>query len=322
MPWLDHLVRAGTRYTEHHGDHYAAAITYFSVLSLVPLVMIASGVAGYVFSSQPALRDQLRTAITAAVPADLAATINMVIDQAVAQAAAVAGVGLLCALYSGTGWVSHLRAAVSEQWAQTPRPPALPRRLFHDLLVLFGLGGAVVGSFTIATLVSHFAADVLRILGLSDDRRARVQLQLLGVLLALAADFLVLLWVITPLPRVHVPLGDAARAALLGAVGFQILTQGMAICLGVVSGSPSSAVFGSALGMLIFIYYAARFLLLVTAWTATARSSEQERPIPVPAPAVVRCEQVVRSGPDVPTAAGLIGAGVVLDLIGTRRRSR
>jgi len=39
--WLDHLLRAATRYTERHGNHYAAAITFFSVLSLVPLMMIA-----------------------------------------------------------------------------------------------------------------------------------------------------------------------------------------------------------------------------------------------------------------------------------------
>ena len=35
--WFDHLVRAGERYIETHGNHYAAAITYFSILALVPL---------------------------------------------------------------------------------------------------------------------------------------------------------------------------------------------------------------------------------------------------------------------------------------------
>ena len=29
--WIDHLVRAAVQYLERHGDHYAAAITYFSV---------------------------------------------------------------------------------------------------------------------------------------------------------------------------------------------------------------------------------------------------------------------------------------------------
>ena len=51
--WLDHLVRAGARYTERHGNHYAAAVTYFSVLSLVPLLMVAFAIAGFVLQSQP-----------------------------------------------------------------------------------------------------------------------------------------------------------------------------------------------------------------------------------------------------------------------------
>jgi len=51
--WLDHIVRAGARYTERNGDYYAAAVTYFSVLSLVPLLMIAFAVAGFVLRAHP-----------------------------------------------------------------------------------------------------------------------------------------------------------------------------------------------------------------------------------------------------------------------------
>jgi membrane protein len=40
-PWFDHLVRAYEAFDNRYGNHYAAAITYFSVLSLFPLVMIA-----------------------------------------------------------------------------------------------------------------------------------------------------------------------------------------------------------------------------------------------------------------------------------------
>jgi membrane protein len=111
-PWLDHLVRAGVRYTEHHGDHYAAAITFFSILSLVPLLMIAFAVAGYVVFFNPSLLDEIREAITAAVPGNLADTINPIIDQAIAQRNTVAGFGLVTALYSGIGWMTKLREAL------------------------------------------------------------------------------------------------------------------------------------------------------------------------------------------------------------------
>ena len=74
-PWLDHMVRAGARYTDRHGDHYAAAITYFSVLALVPLLMIAFAIAGFALRAQPELLDQLRVGITTAVPGALGDTL-------------------------------------------------------------------------------------------------------------------------------------------------------------------------------------------------------------------------------------------------------
>lgn len=321
-PWLDHLVRAGVRYTERHGDHYAAAITFFSVLSLVPLIMIAFAVGGYVLFFNPALLAQLQDSITENVPTNLAGTITPIIDEAIKQRGAVGVVGLLAALYSGIGWMSSLREALSEQWAQVPAAPALPKRLLFDLLALIGLGVALAGSFAITGLASAFAEGVLTFVGLADQGWARLLLGLLGVLLGIAANWLIFLWVITRLPREHAGLRSAVRAALLGAVGFEILKQVMTYYLSSVSGSPSGAVFGSFLGLLVFVFFVSRFVLFVAAWAATARENEQENeqeaPAPVPGPAVIRPEVTVRSGPSGATAAGLVGAGMVTGLLGMR----
>lgn len=317
-PWLDHLVRAGARYTDHHGDHYAAAITFFSILSLVPLLMIAFAVAGYVLFFNPALLDEIREAINAAVPGNLADTINPIIDQAIAQRNTVASFGLLTALYSGIGWMTNLREALSEQWAQSPEPPALPKRLLFDLSALLGLGIALVGSFAITGAASGFASDLLALVGLADQGWAQFLLRLLGILLGLTANFLVFLWVIARLPRQHTPIRSAVKAAVLGAIGFEVLKQVMTFYLTSVTDSPSGAVFGSLLGLLVFVNFVSRFILFVTAWAATAQGVEQEAPAPIPAPAVIRPEVVVRSGPNNATTAGLLGIGAVTALLGLR----
>jgi membrane protein len=317
-PWLDHLVRAGTRYTDHHGDHYAAAVTFFSILSLVPLLMIAFAVAGYVLFFNPSLLDQIRQAINAALPPNLADTINPIIDEAIAQRNTVAGFGLLIALYSGIGWMTNLREALSEQWAQAPEPPALPKRLLFDLAALLGLGVALVGSFAITGAAGAFAADLLALVGLADQAWAQVLLQLLSLALGMTANFLVFLWVIARLPRQHTPMRSAVKAAVLGALGFEILKRVMTFYLASITTTPSGAVFGSLLGLLVFVNFASRFVLFVTAWAATARGVEQEKPAPAPGPAVIRPEVVVRSGPNAATTAGLLGAGVLTGLLGVR----
>jgi membrane protein len=317
-PWLDHLVRAAARYTDRHGDHYAAAITFFSVLSLVPLLMIGFAVAGYVLFFNPALLDELRNAITENVPPGLNQMITGIVDEAIDQRGAVGLVGLLGALYSGIGWMSNLREALSEQWAQVPDAPVLPKRLLFDLLALIGLGLALVGSFAITGVASAFAEGVLDLVGLGEQGWALFLLGLLGFLLGLAANWLIFLWVLARLPRKHATLRSAAKAALFGAVGFELLKRIMTIYLTSVTASPSGAVFGSFLGLLVFVFFASRFVLFVTAWAATARENEQEEPVPVPEPPVLHSEVVVRSGPTGGTALGLLGAGLLTGLLGGR----
>jgi membrane protein len=318
--WLDHLVRAATRYTERHGDHYAAAITFFSVLSVVPLLMIAFAVAGYVLFFNPALLNELLAAITENVPPGLNETIDQVIQQAIDQRGAVGFLGLLAALYSGIGWMSNLREALSEQWAQVPATPAMPKRILFDLLTLGGLGLALVGSFAITGAVAGFAADVLGFVGLADEGWALFLLGVLGFLLGLVANWLIFLWVIARLPREHATLRSAAKAALFGAVGFEALKTIMTYYLASVTSSPSGAVFGSFLGLLVFVFFASRFVLFVTAWAATARENEQEMPVPVPEPPVLRTEVVLRKGPTPTTALGLLGAGVLTGWLMRRQK--
>ncbi|MGE3287469.1 MAG: YhjD/YihY/BrkB family envelope integrity protein [Pseudonocardia sp.] len=70
---VDHLVRAGERYLETNGNHYAAAITYFSMLALVPLLMIAFASFALVLQSNPDLLARLTAQIGKMLPAGLIA---------------------------------------------------------------------------------------------------------------------------------------------------------------------------------------------------------------------------------------------------------
>ena len=152
-------------------------------------------------------------------------------DTAIQSAATVGAFGLLVALYSGIGWMTNLRDALSEQWGQVPEPPPLVRRLLVDLLSLLGLGVALVVSFAVTGLATGFAATVLGFLGLAEQAWAKVLLVLLGVVLGIAANWLIFLWVIARLPREDVALQSAVRAALLGAVGFEVIKQIMTFYL-------------------------------------------------------------------------------------------
>ena len=276
-PWLDHLLRAGQSYSEHHGDHYAAAITFFSVLSLVPIMMIAFAAAGFVLAGNPELLRHLQDQVQAAAPAGLGGTLNQVIDGAIASRQGVGIVGLLGALYSGLGWMSNLREALTAQWGATsgdqPEQGSFVRTKVVDLLALLGLGLALVLSFAVTGAGTAFASALLNVVGLGQIPGARLVLTALAVVASIIGMWLVFLWVIARLPRQPVPLRRAMRVAWFGAIGFEILKQAFAIYLDSVTKSPTGQLFGPVIGLMVFAYFVSRFLLFLTAWAAATPDS-------------------------------------------------
>lgn len=313
-PWLDHLFRANEAFTERYGNHYAAAITYFSVLSLFPLIMIAFAVAGFVLAGNPDLLRELKSGITDAVPSGLGPTINEVVDQAIESRSAVGVLGLLAAAYSGLGWMGNLRDALTAQWGleKTPRP--LLKKSASDLLSLLGLGLALAVSFGLTAAGSGLGSLLLGWLGLDDDAWAVFVLRVATIVLSLVANWLVFVWVISRLPRQKVGVGSAARGAAAAAVGFEILKQAFSIYLASVMGTPAGQLFGPIIGLLVFANLVSRFLLFITAWTATATENLRRSVPRPPPPAVIRPVMEVRRTPRARDVAGLVGAGAMLGM--------
>jgi membrane protein len=314
-------VRAGEAYTERYGNHYAAAITYFSVLSLFPLLMIAFAIAGFVLAGNESLVMEMKNGITEAVPSGLGDTINDLVDEAIKSRGTVGIIGLLAAFYSGLGWMSNLRDALTAQWGLEHQQRPFFSTMVKDLLALLGLGLALGVSFGLSAAGSGLGSWLLGLMGLDDDAWALFLLRVATIVLSLVANWLVFLWVLSRLPREKVGVRSAIRGAGAAAVGFELLKQVLTIYLASVMNSPAGNIFGPILGLLVFANLVARFLLFITAWTATARENIVA-PVPVPPPpAVIRPRMVVHRGPTAGTAAGLLGAGALLGLLlGGRKR--
>lgn len=318
---VDHLVRAGGAYVDRNGDHYAAAITYFSVLSLFPLIMILFAVAGFVLAGNQSLLDDIHDSIVKAAPSGLGKTLNDVIDEAIKKRGAVGVLGLLAALYSGFGWMTNLRDALSAMWGHDmPNRPFL-RKASSDLLSLVGLGLALAVSFGITAAGTGLGKQLLKWVGLADDGWALFLLLVATIVLGLAANWLVFLWVLSRLPRQKVNVRAAVRGALFAAVGFEILKQGATIYLGFVGGSPTGALFGPIIGLLLFANLVARLLLFVTAWTATARENLRPEVPDPPGPVIIRPAVEVHNGHRGRDAA-LLGVGALVGALWTRSKRR
>jgi membrane protein len=316
--WLDHLIRANDSFNEHYGNHYAAAITYFSVLSVIPILMVAFAVVGMVVGGDQAVINQITNGINNSVPAGLQSLVKTITDAAIKSGSGIGIFGLLIALYSGIGWMANLRDALTAQWGQEKKQQPLVTTTLKDLLSLLGLALALVVSFALTAAGSGVGRQLLELVGLEDQAWARFLLTAATIVLGLVANTLVFLWVIARLPRERVALRSAVKGAIFAAVGFVILQQVATVYLASVTKSPSAALFGPVIGLLVFANLVSRFLLLVTAWTATARENQRRVVLPPP-PVRLEPQVTVQRGLGLGAAAGAFGAGALLGWLGRRR---
>ncbi len=329
---VQHWMRAFQRYGERLGSQFAGAITYFSFLSLVPITMVAFSVAGFVLANQPDLLQSLEDAIAKELPSGaggMSETINKVIESAINARFTVGLVGLVIALYSGIGWMGNVRSAIQAQWRpdfdedQEVRADSFIKNLLRNLGSLAGLGLAIVVSLGLSAAGAWASTSVLKWLGLDDIAILKPVFTIVPIVIAMAADVLIFMWVYTILPPRHQKGTRRAlvRGSIMAAVGFEIFKFALTYLLPKVTSSATGQIFGSIIGLLFFFNITATMVLIVAAWISTSDGGPQKRDVDpadraeVPEPAVV-----VREGISPPKAAGLLSVGAILGWGWSRRR--
>jgi membrane protein len=273
-PWLDHLIRAYQQYKNANGDHLAAAITYFSFLAIFPLILLAASVTGYVLANNESLRGKLLDAITENVPGSLGDTLSGSVDSIIANKGSIGVIALLGVAYAGLGWVGNLRKGVQSVWACEPTEEKFLKAKGGDALVLVGLGLGIVVSLALTSGGTALSKIVVKALSLDGIPGMGTLIAAVGIVLALAADTLLFMWVFVRLPRRPVRYKTVLRGAIIAAIGYEILKVAGATYIAGVAKNPTYGSFATAVGLLIWIDLVSRFLLLTAAWTATGKQPE------------------------------------------------
>lgn len=270
-PGVAHLVRAYQHYKDNHGDHLAAAITYFSFLALFPLVLLGVSVAAFVLASQPHLQKELFDQISTSLPGNFGETVGTVIQGAIDKRAGVGVIGLVGVALTGLGWIGNLRTAIDTVWGIPARKRSFLASKGADALVLAGLGVGVVISVGLTAGGTAASSQVLRGLGLDDVTGAAAATWCLGILLGIAGSTVIYGWLMIGLPDIRVPRRIAVRATLLAAVGFEVLKLVGTFYIARITRSPAAAVIGPVVGVLVWIDLVSRYLLYCVAWAAVSQ---------------------------------------------------
>ncbi|WP_415958283.1 YihY/virulence factor BrkB family protein [Streptomyces sp. 021-4] len=267
-----HAWRSYERLEKVHWARLAAAITFISFLALFPLIAVGAAIAAALLSDKQL--DTIKDKIAEQVPG---ISDQLGIDTLVANAGTVGLVAGALLLFTGVGWIGSMRECLRAVWELDDVQEANPVvAKLKDAVLLVGLGGAALATLAVSTVGTTAVGWSADRLGMSHGGVGGVLLQIAALAVAVLADFLLILYLLSLLPGVEPPRRRLVVAALIGAVGFELLKLLLGSYMKGVAGKSMYGAFGVPIALLLWINFSAKLLLFCAAWTATG-SKEEER---------------------------------------------
>lgn len=241
-------------------SHHAAALSFYTLFSLSPLLVVAIGVAGLLYG-QEAAREGALQYLTRMMGPQASASVKTMLDHSLTRQGGMlaTALGLLGVVLGASGVFGHLQAALNTLWKVKPGAGRGLKGVLRDRLLSFGLvvfvGVLLLGSLAAATALSAMGETLTRYLPFSS-----VTLQAFNFGVSLCLTALLFAVVFKALPDASMRWRDLWVGAFATAFLFSIgrFLIGMYLARGGVS-SPYGAA-GSLVLLLLWIYYSSQVL--------------------------------------------------------------
>lgn len=277
-PVVAHVMRMAKRFGNRLGNQFAGAVTYFSVLAMVPILMFAFALAGMTLTElRPDLLEGLKDGIAGLLegaPAEVSAQVMDIIDDAIQNWRAIGLFGLASLAYAGSGWIRNLKSAVRAQFRpdfdMAEDQANIVVETVKNLIILVALLLAVAVTFGIASLATSATGAIINLVGLSGFPGIALITRVVSLLISLATGWILFLFLYRVLPE-RKPVGRAlVIGALIGSAALAVLQYFTGLLVGAFLGNPAAALFGPVIVLMLFFNLFARLILMVAAWIATA----------------------------------------------------
>jgi membrane protein len=261
---------------------WAAAVAYYTIFSLAPLLIIVIAVAGAVFG-QEAARGEIVQQIGGLVGPEGARVVEGLLESAGQRRTGLwaSVLGLLAVFIGATGVFGALQNGLNNIWEVRPKPMGLVRGLVRVRIISFAMV-LTIGFILLLSLVvsaglealGNFAADLL-------PGQAHLW-RLLNVAVSFGIITLLFAMVYVILPDAEI----AWRDVWLGAAVTSVLFSLGKFLIGLYLGNSSFAsVYGAAGALVIFlfwVYYSAQIFFLGAEFTQVYANRYGRRIVPSP----------------------------------------
>lgn len=285
-PGVAHLLAANQRFGKRLGPQFAGAVTYFSVLSMIPVLMFAIAALGLTFTVlRPDLLPQVQNVIQEQFgdpeSSSLSKSISQFVERTFQSWRSTTVFAFLAAAYSGSNWVKNLKYAVRAMWKNKFTGAAKTGNFFlevlENLITFFGLLLSLGVAVAVTAAGQAFPQEIIDWLGIAGVPGVSVLLQLVSLAVSLVAGWLLFAFLFTVLPGERTSRGTWLKATIAGAVLVTVLQRVAGLLVELLGNNRSASVFGPIIILMIVFNLLATIILMIAAWVGTAETWESAR---------------------------------------------
>jgi membrane protein len=265
--------QAFTRWNEDHAQQQGAALAYYAVFSLAPLLMIVIAIAGLVFG-QEAAEGQIMEQIQGLVGEKSAQAIQSMIEEARKPAAGVIAtvLAIVMLLFGATGVFAQLQESLNIIWRVEEKPGEgiwkMIKNRFISLLAVLGTGFLLLISLVISAGLSAMGNSLGHVLPFPE-----FLLQGINVFISFAVVTLLFAMIYKLLPDKSIQWSDVWIGAIITSVLFTIGKFLIGLYLGKSNIGIAYGTAGALVVILIWVYYASQIFLFGAEFTAVYTDS-------------------------------------------------
>ncbi len=263
------LMTTGRELKDDDVPSLAAAIAYYTVFSLPPLLVMIVYLAGALIGPDK-VAEMITSQVDGVAGADGAETVKTMIENASSMGSGIGAklAGIAALLFGASGAFSQLQKALNRAWEVEAQEGGGIRALLVKRLLSFGM----VVTIAFLLLVSLAVSGVLAAMGqaaaeLTGQGVAGVGMQVLNFVVGLAVTSGLFAVVFKVLPDAEISWRDVWVGALVTGVLFTLGKTAIGIYLGVADPASAFGAAGSLALLLIWIYYSALIVLVGAEFT-------------------------------------------------------
>ena len=257
-----------TQWLEDGPFQLAAALSYYTLFSLAPILIIAIAVAGLFFGHEAATNQIVHT-LQSLVGQESAKAIQEMIQNASSKPktgiiSTVLGIGVL--IFGAGGVVGQLQSSLNRIWGVTSKPGrgiwSFMWERFVSLAMVLGVGFLLLVSLVITTILTHLTLYIGSLIG-----GAAIIAYLLDIVVSFGFVTILFAMIYKFLPDVRIQWKDVWIGAALTSFLFTVGKFLIGLYLGTSGVTSSFGAAGSLITVLLWVYYSALIFFLGAEFT-------------------------------------------------------